>query len=87
MQNIWNSSPTTNSTRHTCNSTDNVRRAYKTNSTQINNGSFSQKFPLIVEPDGSLPRSQEPATEPYPESWFFKIHFNIILSTPPRFQE
>jgi hypothetical protein len=41
-----------------------------------------------MEPEGSLPHSQEPATCPYPEtyqsnhalpSYFLKIHFSIIL--------
>jgi hypothetical protein len=41
-----------------------------------------------MEPEASLPWSQEPATGPYPEldeahynlpSCFFKIHFNVIL--------
>jgi hypothetical protein len=41
-----------------------------------------------MEPEGSLPHSQEPATCPYPEpyqsspwppSHFLKVHFNIIL--------
>jgi hypothetical protein len=41
-----------------------------------------------MEPEGSLPHSQQPATSPYPEpyqsspyppSHFLKIHFNIIL--------
>ena len=44
-----------------------------------------------MEPEGSLPRLQVPATCPYPEpdrsrpastSHFLKIYFNIILSTP-----
>ena len=46
-----------------------------------------------MEPDGSLPHSQEPDTCPYPEPDGFslcpasnlsKIHFNIILSSMPR---
>jgi len=41
-----------------------------------------------MEPEGSLPHSQEPATCPYPEtdqsshalpSYFLKIHFSITL--------
>ena len=42
-----------------------------------------------MEPEGSLPHSQVPATcpypepdqssSPYPQSHFMKIHFNIIL--------
>jgi hypothetical protein len=47
-----------------------------------------KKFPHFMEPEGSLPHSQEPATCPYPEpaqsspcppSHFFKIH--SILSS------
>src|SRR5215510_15502951 len=50
----------------------------------------SQEIPCIfMEPEGSLPYSQVPATRPYPEptpssphdSDFLKIHLNIIL--PP----
>jgi len=46
-----------------------------------------------MEPDGSLPHSQVPATSPYPEpdqssscSSFhvLKIHFNIVLPSKPR---
>ena len=45
-----------------------------------------------MEPEGSLPHSQVPATYPYPEparsslhptSHFLKIHLNIILSSKP----
>jgi hypothetical protein len=45
-----------------------------------------------MEPEDSLPHSQEPATCPYPEpyqsspcppSHFLKIHFNIILPFTP----
>ena len=45
-----------------------------------------------MEPEGSLPHSQVPATCPYPESdqsspcppsHFLKIHFNIILPSMP----
>jgi hypothetical protein len=45
-----------------------------------------------MEPEGSLPHSQEPATCPYPEpdqssqcppSHFLTIHFNIILPSTP----
>jgi hypothetical protein len=44
-----------------------------------------------MEPEDSLPHSQQPATSPYPEpdrsspcppSHFLKIHFNIILQSP-----
>ena len=47
----------------------------------------------FMEPEGSLPRSQQPATRPYPEpeqfqtippTQFFNIIFNIILSSTPR---
>jgi hypothetical protein len=46
-----------------------------------------------MEPEGSLPHSQEPATCTYleqinpvhdPPSHFLKIHFNIILPPTPR---
>jgi hypothetical protein len=47
-----------------------------------------------MEPEGSLPHSQVPATCPYPElpqsspcppptSYFFKIHLNIIHPSTP----
>jgi hypothetical protein len=45
-----------------------------------------------MEPEGSLPHSQKPATCPYlepinsvhgPQSHFWRIHFNIILSPTP----
>ena len=51
--------------------------------------SYSRISPHFMEPEGSLPHSQEPATSPYPEtdqpspcppSHFSKIHINIILS-------
>jgi hypothetical protein len=46
-----------------------------------------------MQPDCSLPHSQQPATCPYPEpyqsstcppSHVFKIHFNVILPSTPR---
>jgi len=45
-----------------------------------------------MEPEGSLPQSQEPATFHYPEpdqsspclpSHFLKVHYNIILPSTP----
>jgi len=46
-----------------------------------------------MEPEGSLPHSQEPTTWPYPRQiypihavpHFLKIHFNIIFPSTPRF--
>jgi hypothetical protein len=46
-----------------------------------------------MEPEGSLPGSQEPAIGPYPNqinpihtsnAYFPKFHFNIILPSTPR---
>ena len=46
-----------------------------------------------MEPKSLLPHSQKPATSPYPDpdqsspwpqSYFLKIHFNIILPSKPR---
>jgi len=41
-----------------------------------------------MEPEGSLPSSQGPATGPYPDPhlppYFFKIHSNIIPPSTPR---
>jgi len=45
-----------------------------------------------MEPEGSSPCSQQPATDPYPEPdplhnvtpYFPKIHSNIILSSTPK---
>jgi hypothetical protein len=54
--------------------------------------SWSRNSTHFIEPEGSLPHSQVPATCPYPEpdqsspctpSHFFKIYFNIILSSTP----
>ena len=64
---------------------------------EANRFSASQEiFPHFMEPDGSLPKSQVPATCPYPEpasSWlmivhtptshFLKIHLNIFLPSTP----
>jgi hypothetical protein len=47
--------------------------------------SYSKMSQHFMEPEGSLPCSQEPSTAPYPEpdqsspSYFSKSHFNIIL--------
>ena len=50
--------------------------------------SYSGNSPHFMEPEGSLPHSQVPATchypeparsSPYPTSHFLKIHLNIIL--------
>jgi hypothetical protein len=50
-------------------------------------------FPPFVEPEASLPCSQDPATDPYPEPdepsphlqpCFPKVHFNISLSSMRR---
>ena len=52
--------------------------------------SQSRNSPHFVEPEGSLPQSQVPATcpcikparsSPYPASHFLKIHLNILPST------
>jgi hypothetical protein len=49
-------------------------------------------FLCLLEPEGSLPHSQVPATclypeptqsSPYPTSHFLKIHFNIIFPSTP----
>ena len=57
--------------------------------------SYSRNSPHFMEPEVSLPHSQQPATCPYPEPDrsspcpipFFTIHFNIILpSTPGSFK-
>jgi peptidylamidoglycolate lyase len=51
-------------------------------------GSASQQIPcVLIQSKGSLPRSQNPATGAYPQplhilpNCFFKIHFNIILTS------
>ena len=54
-------------------------------------GAQSRNLPHFIEPEGSLPHSQVPATCPYPESnrlhaptsHFLKIHLNIILPPMP----
>jgi hypothetical protein len=54
--------------------------------------SYSKNSPHFMEPEGSLPCSQQSATCPYPEqdqsslcppSYLSKIHFNIILPSTP----
>ena len=49
-----------------------------------------KKFPVLFEPEGSLPHSQVPATCSYPEParsspypHFLKIHLNIFLPSTP----
>ena len=53
---------------------------------------YSRNFPHFMEPEGSSPHSQVPATCPHPESdqsspcpssHVLKIHFNIILPSTP----
>ena len=53
--------------------------------------SYSRNSPHFIEPEGSLPHLQVPATCPYPEPQqsipcstphFYKIHFNILPSKP-----
>jgi hypothetical protein len=54
--------------------------------------SYSINSPPFMEPEGSLPRSQQPATGPYPKPdastqhllpYFPKIHYNINLPSTP----
>ena len=61
----------------------------KNSSLETNRSSAGHEILLVMEPEGSLPHSQAPATCSYPEpdpssprlllSHFLKIHFNIIL--------
>ena len=55
-----------------------------------------KKFPTIMQPEGSLPHSQQPATCPYPEParsspcphiHFLKICLNIIFPSRPGFSK
>jgi len=62
-------------------------------SLEANRSSYSQYIPRILwNPEGQLPRLQQPATCPYPEpdqsspwlpSHFLYIHLNIILPSTP----
>ena len=58
--------------------------------------SYSRNSPRFMEPEGSLPHSQQPAPSSYPEphqsslcssTHFSKIHFNIILPSMPVFSK
>ena len=55
---------------------------------KLTDSQLVKKFPHFMEPEGSLPHSQVPATCPYPEparamSHFLKIHLTIILPSTP----
>jgi len=55
---------------------------------------FVKQYPaFFIEPEGSLPRSQKPATGPYPnpaesfrsiDPYLPKIHLNVALPPTPR---
>jgi hypothetical protein len=42
-----------------------------------------KKFSIFMEPEGSLPYSQEPATGPYPEPDVSGLHLPIVFPQDP----
>ena len=42
-----------------------------------------KKYPTFMEPEGSLPQSQVPATCPYPEAARSNLYIHILLPEDP----